>query len=330
MALGVLAPLFAGKSIVFKYDVALSFLQEDEPLAQSLADALRETCTVFLYSEQQRELAGKDGVDTFTTVFREEGRVCVVLYRDGWGSTKWTRVEETAIKDRAFETGWDFLTVVALSTGAPVWLPKTKIWLGFERFGVAGTVAVIEARVREQGGEATPETARSRAERLGRLSAARTEREQFLDSPRGVAAAKAELAQLRDYIKGEIGAMNKLDGGSDIVFDQREHDTVFAVSTDGSAVTFGWSQQYSNTLRGSGLLVQEFDHAYRVGGLAPRRREPAGREVWLFSRTLDGAPAWHEKSSPDRLLSSHMMAEHFLKRFLDRAHRERPSNLDEW
>lgn len=317
-------------SATFKYDVALSFLQDDEPLAQSIADALRETCSVFLYSERQRELAGKDGVDVFTTVFREEARVCVVLYRDGWGSTRWTRVEETALKDRAFDSGWDFLTVVALSSGAPVWLPKTKIWLGFERFGVAGTVAVIEARVREQGGEATLETARLRAERLGRLAAAKAEREFFLNSDRGVAAAKSELAHLRDYLKGEVAAMNKLDAGSDILFDQRDGEFVFGVSTTGSAITFGWSQQYSNTLRGSSLLVQEFDQAHRMGELSPRRREPTRRETWLFSRTLEGASAWHEQRSPDKLLSSRAMAEHFLKRFLDRAHRDRPSDIEQW
>lgn len=314
----------------FKYDVALSFLHADESLAHSFANALREMYSVFLYSERQLELAGKDGVDEFTAVFRSHARVCVVLFRDGWGKTKWTRVEETAIKDRAFDNGWDFLTVVALSSGAPAWLPKTKLWLGFERFGLQGAIAVIEARVHEQGGLVTPETARSRAERLGRLAAAESERETFLDSQRGASAAKLELDRLREYVKGEIEAMRHGDSALDIAFDQRDHDGVFGVSTVGSAITFGWSQQYSNTLRGASLLIQEFDRAYRIGALSARRAEPLSREAWLFSQTMDGVPVWHRRSAPDKEYSSHALAEYLLKRFLDRAHAERPRDFDEW
>ena len=47
----------------YKYDVAISFLAQDEPLAVQLADALRDRMTVFVYSEQQKELVGKDGLE---------------------------------------------------------------------------------------------------------------------------------------------------------------------------------------------------------------------------------------------------------------------------
>ena len=88
----------------YKYDVAFSFLDRDEPLARELAGLLTPLST-FVYSEQQLEVAAKDGVDAFTAVFRRDARIVAVLYRDGWGKTKWTRVEEQAIKSRFLDWG---------------------------------------------------------------------------------------------------------------------------------------------------------------------------------------------------------------------------------
>src|SRR5438270_2107609 len=104
-----------------KYDAAVSFLQQDEELARDLVDRVRDRISVFIYSEQQKELAGSDsdGVDTFTRVFAVESRVVVVLYREGWGQTRWTRVEETAIKTRWFNEGFSFLLVIALDQKEP-------------------------------------------------------------------------------------------------------------------------------------------------------------------------------------------------------------------
>ena len=66
----------------FKYDVAFSFLDQDEPLARELADLLTPL-TTFVYSEQQLAVAATDGVDTFSKVFRRDARIVVILYRAG-------------------------------------------------------------------------------------------------------------------------------------------------------------------------------------------------------------------------------------------------------
>jgi hypothetical protein len=44
-----------------RYDVAISFLAQDEPLALQLRQQLSSNVTVFIYSEHQKELVGKDG-----------------------------------------------------------------------------------------------------------------------------------------------------------------------------------------------------------------------------------------------------------------------------
>lgn len=82
-----------------KYDVAISFLSEDEPIATALHARLSSGLTVFYYPRSQEELAGTDGLESMRQPFLDETRVAVVLYKERWGKTPWTRVEETAIKD---------------------------------------------------------------------------------------------------------------------------------------------------------------------------------------------------------------------------------------
>src|SRR5437870_578606 len=98
----------------YEYDVAFSFLKDDEPTAAYLADLLAERYKSFVYSKKQEEVVGTDGQETFNAVFGERARAVVVLYRDGWGATPWTRIEQTAIQNRAMREGWDFLLFVKL------------------------------------------------------------------------------------------------------------------------------------------------------------------------------------------------------------------------
>ncbi len=53
----------------FKYDVAFSFLQQDEPTATQINDLLQDRVSTFLYSRRQGEVAGTDGEKTFNQVF---------------------------------------------------------------------------------------------------------------------------------------------------------------------------------------------------------------------------------------------------------------------
>jgi hypothetical protein len=63
----------------FEYDVAFSFLAQDESVATELNDALSEGAKTFLYSKQQEQLAGTDGEKTFSAVFGEKSRFVVIL-----------------------------------------------------------------------------------------------------------------------------------------------------------------------------------------------------------------------------------------------------------
>ena len=82
----------------FEFDLAFSFHSKDEPLAQQLSDRLSDRMKVFIYSEQQKILAGRDGEETFNSVYGGRARVVAVVYRKEWGETPFTRIEQTAIR----------------------------------------------------------------------------------------------------------------------------------------------------------------------------------------------------------------------------------------
>ena len=109
----------------FEYDAAFSFLERDQATALAMADRLRDRYKVFLYSEHQDRLAGADGEAELNKIFGEESRLVVVLYRNGWGESDWTRVEKTAIRNRMHGANPEaFLLVMPLDGTAPQWLPK--------------------------------------------------------------------------------------------------------------------------------------------------------------------------------------------------------------
>lgn len=138
-----------GEAGDWKYDVAFSVLSADAAAAQAIIDALPAELSCFLFAgrDQQVEIVGEDGLDAFTSVFRDEARLCVVLFRPGWGETPWTRVEEEAMKDRRLAEGLDFLLLVNMTPGAgqdaPSWFPKWSLWAHFGDLGAEGIAAAI-------------------------------------------------------------------------------------------------------------------------------------------------------------------------------------------
>lgn len=210
--------------IKFKYDVAFSFLQKDEKLALQLSDLLSGRFKTFVYSENQAELAGKNGEQIFNDVFGEQSRIVVVLFRSDWGQTKWTRIEMTAIRNRAFEYGYDFTLFIPLEDNLtlPKWLPKTQIWFNYNRWGAEGATSIIEFKIQQEGGTEHKETVKDKAARLERAFDAQKKKEAFLNSVEGVNAANSEIQKLFDEIENLLKIIHEDKNYLRINFD-RDH-----------------------------------------------------------------------------------------------------------
>lgn len=137
------------------YDVAISLLGEDLKVAEKIDEELPDDLSVFLYKDRQEEIAGRDGLDVFSGVFRT-ARLCVLLYRPNWGETTYTRLEEWAIKGRVLGGERDFLLLVRFGEAGPIppWFPEWEQWIDYLAEGADGVARTIVSKLREleQGG----------------------------------------------------------------------------------------------------------------------------------------------------------------------------------
>src|ERR1700726_183676 len=133
---------------------------------------MRPHLNVFYFPHNQEELVGTNGPESMREPFFNT-RVVVVLFRDPWGKTPWTGVEETAIGERCLKQGWPGLVFVNLdlTSTTPKWVPTTHLRFGMQAYGMEGLVGVIKAHVREHGGTLMPADAASEMRRVQRESA---------------------------------------------------------------------------------------------------------------------------------------------------------------
>jgi hypothetical protein len=270
--------LTGSEADAFKYDIAFSFVKEDEGLATQINDLVQDRYRTFLYSRAQEQLAGTDGEETFNSVFGEQARTVAVLLRPEWGQTAWTRIEETAIKNRAYSQGYDFATfiVTAPRTPIPEWLPKTRIWYDLERFGLPGAAAVLESRVRERGGAALEETVAHMAARLRRAQDLNEAREAFQHSHEGVDAAREAYRRLVGDLKtntellGSLGCrIQDVYGGITMLVGKGVVLTEKGVALTGKGIVLTVEAHfpYANSLKNTALVAQFYDGIPRLPGL---------------------------------------------------------------
>ena len=310
----------------FKYDVAFSFLAQDEGIASQLSDFLQDRLKVFLYSKRQEDLAGTDGERRFNDVFATQARSVVVLYRAGWGESPWTRIEETAIRNRAFVDGYDFVKFIPLDDKpvVPKWLPKTQIWIGLSRWGLSGAATVIEARVQELGGKPHEETVSEKAMRVERSLKFADERTKFLSSAAGVNAANECFETIKSELKLGVENLRALTPTFDfsLKFQQRE----IAILGRGPALSIFWDYQYSNSLAGAKLEVTSWIGHPPWQGIFQYQKP---KQLQIFAFVFDIAPpetmCWVSSDSHKRQYSSKSLAEFLLNYCIEQAdkHKDR-------
>jgi hypothetical protein len=245
-----------------KYDVALSFLGKDADIASALNEKLSESLQMFFFPRRQDELAGTEGLESLRKPFLDDSRVVVVLYRDGWGKTPWTGVEETAIKDGCLAGGWHrlFFIVLDKASALPSWLPHTHFWFDYSEYRLEGAVGAIKARVQERGGQNRPMTPLKRAEML------RAEKQFQIDkanmnSEKGVKEALRSLGVLFQEIKRHCADITS-EGLSDVYCGidspQGQVTHMCMISTGTVSISVVWNHQYANVLTGAQLTIREF------------------------------------------------------------------------
>lgn len=297
----------------YKYEVAFSFLKEDESIASEINDMLQDRMQTFLYSKEQENLAGRDGEESFNEIFLKDSRIVVVLYRKGWGETSWTRIEQTAIKNRAYDKGYDFTLFIPLDNPPliPDWLPKTQLWYGLDRFGVDGAVSVIESKIQQQGGNSKIESIEEQAARQSREIKDKERRESFINSIEGVQSARQEIQNMYKHLQEKCTSITKQNH---FILECEYKNEFCSIYSNGFTFYFGltgYSTQKS-------LFVKLFKGRVRLNGSGVNLNKIRG---YIFEFAINNADekGWKDQESK-KFYTTFQLAEHKLRELLDTIH----------
>ena len=306
----------------YKYDLAISFLNQDEPIALDLHSRLNLNFNVFVYSKKQEELAGSDGTETFRKAFRSDSRMVVVLYRDGWGKTPWTRIEEGAITDRFLKEGWNWLLFIMLDSKStpPPWLPETRIRLNLEDYGIEQAVGAIKSRLQEIGSRIQKETAKKKAKQIEGQVAFRAEKERLFSSSEGVKAFESEFNIIRQEISRIIDDISKDVKGITIQYGSESYHCV--VTSGSVSIAVNWRPRYANDLHDSPLKIMEFNGRLLLPQERGRFRvpfEPKALSTHEFEPDITSVMkwCWRAKFHGETYFSSSELADFSLKVLLN-------------
>jgi hypothetical protein len=303
-----------------KYDVAISFMYADQNLAADVHQQLTAAgLEVFIFSKEQEVLAGADGLVEFRKVFFAESRLVVVLYREGWGATPWTRIEETAIKDKCLDNGWEGLLFVTLNDGdtPPIWLPKTHLRMNFPTYGLEQTVGAIKVRVQELGGVFRKLDAIAVARLEEKEGQFQLRRRQFLDSHEGVQTLAVEVARLFEEVER---ISTQVKESTTWKFEIGKNDRVCVLTGTGVSVRLEWELQSANRSENAVLRVTE----YKGGITLPNQRnafyiaQPQKLRTYKLQPDISRQMTWHWNKQGTRpvLITSHGVADEIVQNFI--------------
>ena len=308
------------------YDVAISFLARDEPTARELNTALEQAgLSVFFFPRKQEELAGTDGMEAMRTPFMK-GRLIVILYRPPWGDTPWTRVEETAIKDRCLKDGWGSLVFVVLDRTKPIpkWLPDGRIRFNFEDYGMEQAIGAVKMRVQELGGVLQRASPVVMAKILKEKADLKHEQDVlFRDTAWAQGTAKPVIEALMKSLMAEVERIKGEAGLPLEVAGYEPHMAGFRAIIRYKRVTLEvfWKQWHLNVVEDIPLECTEYNA--RVYLLRERRgvvyREPPSLRSQKYFAALNLARQlrWTDKRKPEQLLSNDDVVGKIIDQLLD-------------
>jgi hypothetical protein len=227
------------------YDVAISFLARDEPTAKAVYDPLADGLKVFFFPRNQDELIGTDGLESMREPFFDS-KVVVILFREPWGKTPWTRVEETAIKECCLNEGWDGLVFVQLDKNStlPKWLPQTHVRFVIDDYGIEGLIGAIKARVQRRGGRIVPLDAMAVAKRVRRESEYLADRQRLTHDQRWI----TEIVQgsVRETADELVRLAKDLNASQGFDIKAGAQGMKCVLRSDYVSLLVNWKQSYAN------------------------------------------------------------------------------------
>jgi hypothetical protein len=202
----------------------------------------------------------------------------------------------------------------------PGWVPKPYIWLDYDRFKAAGAIAVIDQKVRENGGSPRTETIQDRAARMTRLLIAQKERKDFLVSEAGIQAANDEVKSLIEKLRAVKLVIEDSTAGIYLGYDDKPSQPMFQLCFGDLCLIINnkspFRIEYRNMQRVTTGYV--FIALYLKSGHHDiNYNETILEEVnVIFERTTTGANGWCNQDSQEDFQTSDELIDVWAKKFI--------------
>jgi hypothetical protein len=316
-----------------QYDVAISFLGKDQPVAAAINDGLAPVLKVFFFPRNQEELAGTDGLESMRMPFLTGSRVNVVLYRDQWGHTPWTRVEESAIKDACLNRGWPTLFFITLdrASSLPIWLPDTYVRFNFEDYGIEQAIGAIKARVQAAGGVLERPSAQADAQRIQREGQFLADRDRLFRDQRWI--TETVLPTVKTLFATIDRMCVEVRKATGISFRSGANKRHCVLTDNRVSLHVAWRQEYVNAIsENADITATEFkcqlplpaERIISIDPLPPKLKQYRFKPELSITRDL----RWVDEDRPKELLSTDDLADRCVRIFLDLVGRANRGELD--
>jgi hypothetical protein len=307
-----------------KYEVAFSFLASDLQYAAQFADALAPL-SAFVFSRRQEELAGTDGLESFRAAFRFDSRLNVVLFRQGWGETPWTRVEQSAIQERCLADGWDRLLVVKLDESPLArWIPSAILYLDLRTFPFEQAVGAIKRQVQFLGGKPSAPSPLDEARRTVARAKFEEETKQLFRTPEGISQADAAVKRVAEELRADLEEVARDQPWS--IASGSSGPAYFVVRCASCTVLLNW-ERYANSAEDCELHARiipvaiETPEEQKAGRMFMRfgRSQPVYDRSATIHRTMELGVCWRRGSE---VLTPEQLAGELLKRLVSAVTRQ--------
>jgi hypothetical protein len=303
--------------VEFKYDIAFSLLAQDLELAEEIKRKINGDIKCFLYSDEQKALAGKNGIEEFKNVFKIESRLAVILFRRGWGGTGWTGIEEDAMQDRLIKDGEGFVFLVLIDDkhDIPIWIPTSKIWGDFKRLGIDGLISVLEERVRERGKILTIETAEEKLKRIEKELEIKSKIRAILNGVDGKAyqMSEDEFEILGKTLNEKTDTLNSNKTKPLFIIENKANEIL--IRFKGYLLNFYWDIYSSNSLSDAKLIIRMQKRIYKRGAVRAEYFE-FERHEFVFNIDMNFINGWTCKRD-EKFYTTKNLVDKFIQKLLD-------------
>jgi|GEM_PF-5718854 len=299
------------KNTNYKYDIAFVFFEKDEHLVNQINNLLKNKLKTFLNSKKREYKDDLEREMLLLDVFKKQSRCVVIFYRNKWGTTPYTAIEEKAVRTRISEEGNDHLLVISLDNPpvVPKYLSKAQIWTELAQAGINGTAAFIEEQVRLLGGGLSEELPFITGTKIKNDPRFEVESSKFLESVSGLEIAVIELKKLFSAL--EIEKNKILQSDLSISLTYKRDDNNCTINYGKFSIRFYLQTEKSNLLMDSPLYFEMQKQDITSSGL-----NIVSVEEYHFELKKVGVYGWIKGADSDSFISSKQLAEDSIKLLL--------------